>query len=416
MPPLTKKRPYLFLPDGWDTVYKSAKAAIATTPLNALILGDSIPAGVTPATDITSTVWSSKLRTLWLTKYLGVPLHAIYWQCTGPSYNAPNCPFSQPLNGHELGGIKAGWMGSEVLRWPSATPIANYGQRFTSVYGCTALDYYWLEYYGGTFAINVDRDSPGTSFTYNLGAGNVAATTGTDIVITATNLSTTVKRIKFDGLPSGVHTVDYGKMSARYYVTGTLGIAEHLTGRAGGGLKWANVSFSGYKASWWGENDDATAFPNDQALLIGRGTVPNSPSGTGSGFGWPTAPHLLFIALGTNDNYDKTPDQFALGLEKMIRAARAGTPNCSIVLVVPAIPSPTPPSGYSDVLTGNTGWATWGNFVDKIYGLARAYNCAVVNMHAKWGETPGAQGYMVDNVHPTDAGHADYAVQIVSIL
>ena len=53
-----------------------------------------------------------------------------------------------------------------------------------------------------------------------------------------------------------------------------------------------------------------------------------------------------------------------------------------------------------------------------IYQLATAYNCAVLNTHAKWGEYPNTAGFLTNagNVHPTDAGHADIAADLLKVL
>jgi hypothetical protein len=51
-----------------------------------------------------------------------------------------------------------------------------------------------------------------------------------------------------------------------------------------------------------------------------------------------------------------------------------------------------------------------------MYALAQSYNCAVVNIHAKWGERPNALGFIDTDPHPNDAGYADMSTTILSIL
>jgi hypothetical protein len=50
--------------------------------------------------------------------------------------------------------------------------------------------------------------------------------------------------------------------------------------------------------------------------------------------------------------------------------------------------------------------------------LADEYCCGLVNIHAKWGETPQGQGFIASgsSVHPTDAGHTDIANVILEVV
>lgn len=422
--------PYIYVPvstgiaDRWDIGYRTARDRIATEPLGITCFGDSITAGATPMTDVKTTCWPAKLETDLLAKYPSWGRRADYWHNTGPSYNMPGCPFGAPLNGYTVGSLHHGWLGTDQLRAPSV-PIANWGTIFTTPRACTDLDVYWTDDYAGTWRFNVDLATTGDAFTYSVDGGDAAAgTTGTSVTVTNTGpgnattgsggagSTTAIKKITISGLPSRVHTLHYGWGSGLLYQAAVQGVTIYPTGRSGGGLKLARIATSGEKATYWA--DGTNFWPTDPPKYVGMGISPQSSSGTAPGFGFPLQPHLAIIAIGCNDLIDKTDTQFVKGLESMILALRRGRADVSIILVVQPVPSLT----YSDVNVGSPFvlWASWGQFVQRMYALARQYNCALVDLQQKWGVTPGAAGYMTNSIHWNDAGHADLATILTGLL
>lgn len=408
----------------WDAGWKTAQAAIGTTPAGVLCLGDSITAGTTPMSDVQTKCWPALVEAALVAKY-GWTRRARYWHNSGPSYPTPNCPFSVAQNGHILGSLHVGWLGTDVIKWPNATPIADWGQIYTSTQVCVDLDVFWTDAYAGTWQLVVDPSNVGDAFTYTVdGGGSTGGTTGTAITLTnsgplsavdgtgtVNGPTTKVKKITLTGLPSRVHTLKWGNTSAQFYQAAVQGVTEYPTGRSvAGGLNFARIANSGETGTVWA---DATNFyPVDPPRLVGKGVTPQTTAGTAAGYGFPLNPHLAIIVLGCNDITAKTDTSFMKGLESMIVGLKAGS-SASILLVVEPIPSRT----LADVDVGATyaNWANWGQFVDRIYALADIYNLGVVNLHQKWGQRPGALGMMTNNIHWNDAGHADLAA-ILSLL
>jgi hypothetical protein len=138
-------------------------------------------------------------------------------------------------------------------------------------------------------------------------------------------------------------------------------------------------------------------------------------------FGFPLGADLAIVQFSINDcvqagnstNY--AADSYTRAMVRIIQAMRRANPNCSVVIVVASYPDPYTSDTMLPAI--NTGSNYYSQFVIAAYGVAQMLQCALVNIHGKWGETSNAQNFIYQNdVHPTQAGHADIAASILSIL
>ena len=130
-------------------------------------------------------------------------------------------------------------------------------------------------------------------------------------------------------------------------------------------------------------------------------------------FGFPTQPTLAFIGYGINDCATYvSPDAYGDAIERKIIAIRRGVANANIGLIAMSYPDV---HNSDNDLAGNGGrYVRWKRV---LAGLAAAYNCAYIDIDAKWGGTPVGQGFQVSgNVHPTQAGSADIAAVVGGII
>jgi len=115
------------------------------------------------------------------------------------------------------------------------------------------------------------------------------------------------------------------------------------------------------------------------------------------------APELTIIAFGANEVLDQTPlSEFKQSLQTIITAAKS----------------------TGDVLLTSIGVRSGSfaipqpDYVNVIKNLSFENSCAFLDIYSRWGGSAGAiaSGYMVDTVHPNDAGHYDIASAILSAL
>jgi hypothetical protein len=128
------------------------------------------------------------------------------------------------------------------------------------------------------------------------------------------------------------------------------------------------------------------------------------------GFGFPTAPDLCLFMMGYNDNTaGASSDAICHAITAVFTACRRGKPNASLILMASWSPS------LNGDAAGTLNQLLWGQKVQAMRGVAEDLGAAFVNINARWGETQVARGFG-GSVHPNDAGHADIAAAILSIL
>jgi GDSL-like lipase/acylhydrolase family protein len=190
-----------------------------------------------------------------------------------------------------------------------------------------------------------------------------------------------------------------------------------------GGAGFARSAYSGRRAvdsataagTSFGYAGTATAFPGFRPeLWSGSGPANTSPAQiTPVPFGFPTQPALAFIGYGINDcaNYIN-PAAYGDAIQRKIIAVRRGVPAANVCLIAFCYPDPL---NSDNNLPGNG--VHYSRWKQPLAALAATYGCAYVDIDAKWGATPVAQGFQQSgNVHPTQAGSADIANVIAGIL
>jgi lysophospholipase L1-like esterase len=388
--------PYLYLPDGCMTGWQNAKAAAGATPAQILFFGDSVQSGTAGASDWKKT-YPHLLREA-LKASLG-GLKSDYFPAWGLSLTPLAAVAGTPPWGAIAATTPSGRTG--VIGWHSIdyeTAVgaqAGYLQTFTSYDSCTALDLFYQDFNSGTFVYSLDG--------------------GADQTVTCTNAgsaaNTNVKKISLTGLANTTHTLAVGKQSAAA-VCIPVGVATHNAALTGG-LQIAR--FCNASASLAADYITNSAGPNAQRLEVLAGLTPSGGGGVGTAFGYPMQPHLTIFELGINDCQNAMIQaDYATALRRLIQSCRKGRPNASIMLHIVCNPDANVSDNTSNVFApGN-----WPNWMQLMIQYAQMYNCAVLNTHAKWGETPVASGFLSNaaNVHPLDAGHADIAADLLKIL
>jgi hypothetical protein len=284
-------------------------------------------------------------------------------------------------------------------------------QSFTTPYAITALDICYEDYASGTWQFLIAGSG---TFSYSVNGGATqTGTLGSAVTVTNTGGSTpsttTMKKVAVWGLASSTYTVSVGVQSAAY-VCIVQGITCYPNGNSPStGLMLARMGCSSGQASEWWSAGQTPA--NRVGLHTGKSPQSDSGSG-GNAFGFPFGANLLIMDLGLVDALSTDNEQsFIQSMAGLIEAYRRGNSNCSVILHVPYFP------GTSSDVSWGSNQGLYGQYVRNVYALARLYNCAVVNTHARWGMTPYAAGYLPNNdVHPTDAGHAAIAGDFASIL
>lgn len=359
--------PYLYLPGGWDTGWKAAKAASGTTPCWITAIGDSISAGQ-KATSYLTQGFTAILRDALQTAY---GKYADFYNSTmADSLNLVNTP---PLPWTFTGGSGAvsstGF--SSTLQFSAAGSAT-----FVTPKACTALDLFYHDVAAGSFTWTVDGGSA-TTVTQTLTGG--------------------VRRISLgSGLANTTHTVVFTWVSGLVRLAG----AGSVYGTTGIGCGHVPVA----------------ALQSQTYLLTGDAPQGNSVGrATNQTAGYPSAPHLLMLEMGVNDiaSGNVGPDQWFFTYQRLIRGLRRSRPAASIVIVSPAGGN----TFYGDGGILFTNADQWINMVAAHRRLAEVEQCAHLNIDAKWGSTPVAQGFVTaGDVHPTIAGHADIGAELVRIL
>lgn len=365
----TSSTPALILPDGWDTGWKAAEAASATTPCWVAALGDSFTQGLHASNPLT-TSWFGLLRTALIAQY--GEYATLYSVSNDVQHGAGYSPVPW-VNSQTAISLTAASGFGEVSRY---TGIGVGTQTFTTPVACTDMDIY----YQSATASNFDYAVDGAAATTQAVAGSVAFNV-----------------IQLRGLANTTHTIVFNNQSVSLAMR-IMGVAvyNNLTH----GVGFANMGVSGLASNAWS---------NVSTNHLLRGDL-------GSMTAFPTKPHLLIIAMGINDCSQQTigPQSFYSIYRTLIMAARRARPALSVLLIANCNPSTL----YGDVTTPFGNSDSWGLYVGAMRQLAQDTNAAFFNCDAKWGPTPLAQGFVVSaaNGHPNDAGNANMYASLAEVL
>jgi lysophospholipase L1-like esterase len=370
---------WLYLPSGWNTGWKTVKAAG-----NGLIsvIGDSIAAGQ-GSTDWENLSWPGVLRDT-LVSQGKISLGGEYWPSEAFAYSAYS-PGTTPYGT----GISVG--SRQEQGFQRAMPISSGGSLpFTCPQNTVALDIIWVDnVIGGSWAYSVDG---GTAMTVSM------------------NNTHTIKKTSITGLSAAKHTLTINP-SSPFILCGivayeqTPGSGVVISRHAAPGIAICDMS------------DPATAtvggyaggYPTDKLGAHGLQTGVDA-----SMVGAPAVPDLAIIELGINDNdYGYAPQAYRMAFIKLIKALRRGKPNCSIMLL--AVNCPT--DWYSEITYATALGQRYPVIKRELWDVGRLYNCAVLDVDAKWGEVGYDLGFQPsNNLHPNNAGHADIATTIAGVL
>lgn len=371
---------FCYLPAGWNDCWEAAKAASGSTPAHLSVIGDSVSQGKSLVTSWQGLIRSNLLNTYSLYGDFYPTVDSAAFVASG--FTNPPFVFNRTsgltFNDHgwaKLPGYNGATVGTDIT--------------FTTPYACTAIDIFYWDGAVGTFEYVVDGGSPVT-------VNCIEASDKVNKKISITGLANTTHVITF-GNSSGVNTEVI--MGCATY-TGTTGIG--FSRMATGAIQAQNYANTG---TW----------PTEDRVIFFQGINPQKlPVVSPTGFGFPTQPDLAFIGFGINDcTASQTITSYNNIIRRFIQALRRGKENCSIILFGPSFPD----NVNSDVTSGSTNSANWHNYLMAMFEMAAAYNCAFVNIHAKWGEYGYTNGFQaVNNLHPLDAGHADIASVINTII
>lgn len=377
-------RSFCYLPDGWNTTWEAAKSASGTSKVWMTVIGDSIAQGV-GATDMMNSSWFAQVRANLVNKY---PLYGDFYPCamsaadiSSPDNFTGTAPWVMNTSGLSVDNTAAY---GAAFYWASQSGMLG---TFTSPYACQNMDLLWTDENAGlgndTWIYKVDG-----------GANGTLTIAGNDYVT----------RQSFTNLANTTHTIAIGSQNADF-VALPMGAVAYSNNKSGLGYAFLGGYGLQIKTGW----GDTGHHPSEKPSQL------QGKQAATTGFGFPMQPSLCILALGGNDcGAAYSVATYFDTYRRMIQALRRGQANCSIVFLINCIADAV----NSDFTSGNFGnSANWAQFMQQLYVLAHAYNCAVVNIHAKWGETPVGQGFLVNgNVHPTDAGHKDIAGVLNLIL
>jgi hypothetical protein len=414
---------WMTLPVNWYAgPWFTAAAAGFSSPAWIVFDGDSVTNGVNPeGAGYLATGWVDQLRGMLLSKYSAsvygdfYPVWA-YSETTGAA-DPVNEGFPTPSGGTTTfeGGFGSCLTTNTTSSWYQTISTGTIpGWTGGAV---TGFDLVYYDFGAGTWEFLIDggEGSPVPTVTGATWSGSAWVVTNTGGSYTAGNL----KKVTVRGLTAGTHTIEYGQVSA---TSSAMWVGISLFTGNTSGLGFARSAYSGRRAvdSATGATGNGSyaatlsAFPTDRpSLWSGYGPTSGAAQITPTPFGFPTQPTLAFIGYGINDTAcGISPDMYAEAIQRKIIAFRRGTAYCNIALVAFAYPDPY--NSDNDLAgRGNE----YHRYKRVLSALATAYDCAYVDIDAKWGGYPVTQGFMQSgNVHPTYAGATDIATLIEGIL
>jgi lysophospholipase L1-like esterase len=464
----TPQKPYLYLPDGWDAGLKNGIASSQSNagPLRIACFGDSITLGQM-GTDVLLNGFPWLLRQALIQRY---GLYGDHWcAAQNGTLNGTSAYFPFTFAGTGAVGQQDGY-GYQQAYNPTGFGTAHditfqlvNGAPNSLSYPFTGLDIVLAHFNAsGTFTWNVDGAGATThTNTTNdglleflpirgLAAGSHTVVFSNTSAVTALTLAGITT---YSGSASGLFFANHGQPNqtigaAFNAASHTLLAMQGYSGAsspnalAGSEVLGVNVVnggtlYSGTPTAIFSNpatgGTVATGTPVvasgaiTSITMTGNGsnyqgpcTVSIGNPGGGSGFVGqclmsngafaPSQVDVAIIALGVNDMARaKAAYVGPQGMEhvyrQMIAAIRYANPNASILFV--GIWNGTLGSHTDD--TGFTNSNSWHLYLNRMRNLAATQTCGFLDLSARWGSTPIAQGFISAGSahHPTTAGHAD---------
>lgn len=386
---------WMHLPKGWDTAWKAAKAAQGSTPAHMAAIGTSVTAG-SNCTDYMSTSWFQLLRGSLLAAS-GNSLCADFWPAWTFTANVNTAATgSMPYTNPAVVTVYEGGYGRCISAPATTMPWTT----FTTPQACTKVEIVYVDFGSGTWDYKIDGGSAVTVTTTNSGSGTAQ-----------------VKKVTISSLANTTHTVAVGNASGTNVLM-LVGISCHA---ATTGLGFIRAGYNALRMVDLGTVNGAagagatSSFPVDK-IALWQGMTPGGPGGAATGFGFPTQPALAIIEPFLNDClYGSHPALARATLVRLVRALRRGYSNCSILMLLPSLPDGV----YSDnTVSGFTSRGTfYGDYKAVARQVADHYQCAYVDIDAKWGPRSLALGFQASaDLHPNDAGMADIATVLSALI
>jgi hypothetical protein len=366
---------WVITPNDWNREWLAAKAASDTAPVWMTILGDSYSAG-SVSSDYVNRSWVGILKSTLAAK--GFALYGDFWMPTA-SEN-----FTQGFRGTPpfvVATESQRWLGWGYGRIPAFRGPATSAVSFTTPYACDDLDVIYFDSRPGSWMLSIDgQTARGVSCT---GDGYH-------------------HRLILNGLGSRLHTLRLGDQSADNTML-IQGVATYASRTAGVGF--GRVAYGGAQTSDYASTNGQ---PKDLVQVWqGLGTGPLRDN-------FPTRAPLGILAFGINDCQSATPiDQFRSTLERLTQSFRIGVPSCSVLIIAQSFPNGI----TSDVTTVLENAKNYPLYVDAMQKTAARLGCGFLNIDLKWDNRGAGLGFQtVGQQHPTDAGHADIAASVASII
>lgn len=370
-----------YIPPTWGQHWKPKRNAAASTAARVAIVGDSISEGFF-ASDLNANSWVS---------LMGAQLRNSYGDGGSGMFSCGRFDEASSVSA----GILTTWQGNGSYGTSTGTWTQSglfFGPGITLLQATAAATLTFPNVRGETIKIyNVSGAAPRANFTYSIDGG-------APVPVTVNIGSTAIQVTTVSGLSPDPHTVVLswnGAPTEPLFIVGVEG--SNPTG-----ITVTNLAKSGSRTSQWVSN----------ALL--------GPPYNG-GVNYPA--DLVIYALGVNDaNNSVTGDTWLDNVTNHLQAIKAANNGATdIILLNHHIGS----FGADPVATPKF----FGQYSQRIRGLAENYNAALVNMwtigrnswsynntQSYWGDpnTAGIPG--TDTVHPSNIGHQIISNAITPIV
>lgn len=367
-----------YVPAGWGSWWKAARAAAGSSLARVAVVGDSITQGF-HCSDLRTKSWPSLLRSSLQTAYGDGGSGYFTTGNTIPAFSTIN---TWPSNNYAT--VTGTWAVKGGTEGPGSTSIFNQNSAgstvtFPEVKGSVIVVWYMTDpAFPGSFSVTIDGVAQGTQ---------------------PSNAQAAAVRAQVYNVSAGTHTVVVTTIGA----TGLTCIFG-VTGLNSSGVVLHNYGFNGRKSA-------------DFSLAAPTYGAPQSYSG-GSG----NPADLLIYALGVNDaNTSVAVDTYLSNIRRHLDSVRGlGSMHgkVDVLFLMQHI-------GTFDA----SGTPLYHRYMQQIRGMAEAYGAAVVDMWARyynnwdlaadsgyWGDGTSSGLAGTNTVHPSDAGHQAIANALLPIL
>lgn len=402
--------------DGW-------RFGVASGNPSMLAVGDSLTAGVRPTTITTDQLTNGYVGVLKAgqitrpeigslgAQYYPVIQNDVYQTAHGYPWapNAAAAPWTEVVRPFALGTTSRYTVtvgsGFGTGAWIAGTNGANGANvlTFTVPFNIVAFDIIYVE--------ETVTGSGGTTPTgrYQVGAGTV-----TDLPAVAT-ASHIIKRVRVTGAVSAGTTIKLFNSNTTSNQFWPEGITCYASTTAGLQLAWCGFMSESL-------NDLG---PNQYNNQVGR----SSATSEFGQVGFPAVPHLCIMALGNADSYIVSAETYAGRLATYVRMMRragevlygSGFRTSFILLSNDRADNPARgiTGGPNDALSFGTDLnaESYQGFQRYQKAVAEELGMVWIDLAMRWNQRPKAKGFMQDSdPHWLDAGHADVAAAIASVL